>query len=124
MANGNNKNDELGVDLDDDPTVELEVLPASLGAKSETHRAVDSESDQHTSGFAELNNKFSDANEAVSHLESNLNSRVESNGKLQFEIDLLRLKWTGLETEVKVLEEAMSNIAKEVTGSREAVAHK
>ena len=123
MAKGNKKNDESGVDLDDDPTVELEVLPASFGAKSETHRAVDSESDQHTSGFAELNNKFSDANEAVSNLESNLNSRVESNGELQFEINLLRLKWTGLETEVKVLEEAMSNIAKEVTVAQEKQLH-
>ena len=56
MANGNKKNDESGVDLDDDPTVELEVLPASLGAKSETQGRVDSESDQNTSGFAELNN--------------------------------------------------------------------
>ena len=123
MDNGNKKNDELGVDQDDDPTVELEVLPEAVGEKSETYRAVDSESGQHTSGFAELNNKFNDANEAVSNLESNLNSRVESNGEMQFEIDLLRLKWAGLEKEVKVLEEAMSNIAKEVTVAQEKQLH-
>ena len=42
MANRNKKTDELGVDRDDDPTAELEVLPEPLGAKSETHRRVDS----------------------------------------------------------------------------------
>ena len=123
MASDNNKTNELGSDQDDDPTAELEILPEVVGAESETHRAVDSESGQHTSGFAELNNKFSDANEAVSNLESNLNSRVESNGELQFEVNLLRLKWTGLEKEVKVLEEAMSDIAKEVTVAQEKQLH-
>lgn len=43
MANGNHKNDELGVDLDDDPTVELEVLREALGANSEIRRRVESE---------------------------------------------------------------------------------
>jgi len=123
MASNNNKTNEFGSDKDDDPTVELEVLPEVLGAESETHRGGDSESDQHTSGFAERNIKFSDADEAVPNLESNLNSRVEANGELQFEVELLRSKWSGLEKEVKVLEEAMSNIAKELTVAKEKQLH-
>lgn len=123
MASNNNKTNEFGSDQDDDPTVELEILSEAVGAESETHRGVESESDQHTSGFAELNNKFSDADEAVSKLESNLNSHVEANGELQFEVELLRSKWNGLEKEVKVLEEAMGNISNELTVAQEKQLH-
>ena len=79
MANGNKKTDELGVDRDDDPTAELEVLPELPGAKSETHRRVDSEA----------------------------------------EVELLRSSQTGLEKKIEVLEEALSNISKEVKEAHE-----
>ena len=79
MANRNKKTDELGVDRDDDPTAELEVLPELPGAKSETHRRVDSEA----------------------------------------EVELLRSSRTELEKKIEVLEEALSNISKEVKEAHE-----
>ena len=79
MANRNKKTDELGVDRDDDPTAELEVLPELPGAKSETHRRVDSEA----------------------------------------EVEPLRSSRTELEKKIEVLEEALSNISKEVKEAHE-----
>ena len=79
MANGNKKTDELGVDRDDDPTAELEVLPELSGAKSETHRRVDSEA----------------------------------------EVEPLRSSRTELEKKIEFLEEALSNISKEVKEAHE-----
>ena len=79
MANRNKKTDELGVDRDDDPTAELEVLPELPGAKSETHRRVDSEA----------------------------------------EVELRRSSRTELEKKIEVLEEALSNISKEVKEAHE-----
>ena len=79
MTNGNKKTDELGVDRDDDPTAELEVLPDPLGTKSETHRRVDSEA----------------------------------------EIERLRSSRTRLEKKIEVLEEALSDISKEVKKAHE-----
>ena len=114
MASDNKKTNEMGRDEDDDPTVELQVLPEVVGAEREIHSEGDSESDQHTSGFTRLNNEFIDADEAISNVEANINSRVEVNGELQFEVELLRSKCTGFEKEATVLEEAMRNIAKEL----------
>ena len=79
MTNRNKKTDELGVDRDDDPTAELEVLPELPGAKSETHRRVDSEA----------------------------------------EVEPLRSSRTELEKKIEFLEEALSNISKEVKEAHE-----
>jgi hypothetical protein len=119
MANNNKTINGLETDKDDDPTSELEVLPESAGREFETDGMLDSGSDEHTTGFAGLVSQPGTADETIAALQSDLKSRAETIGKLEFELQHLKSKSTGLEKELSVLEEAMSSSAAEAKLARQ-----
>ena len=81
MTNENKNINEL-VSNDDDPTAELEALTIR-GDFSRPGKSASSESDLNTHGFEDS----------------------ETVERLKFDIEQLRAKWLGLETEIKAREE-------------------
>ena len=112
MANDKNNSNELVTD-DDDPTAEFEtvVLPQ-----------VPAESAADTHGFEQSSPVDRDA--AISELESNLKNRSETINRLQFDIEQLRAKWTGLETEITAREEQTVNLNSELDAIAKKLASK
>lgn len=88
VANENNNSNTL-VREDDDPTAELEVLA-------------------HTYGLRER-----DA--STDELRSELQSRSETIERLQFDLEQLRAKWTGLDVEIKARQEITESLNREIT---------
>jgi DNA repair exonuclease SbcCD ATPase subunit len=100
MANDKNNINELVI-KDDDPTAELETL--SLKQLLPETSSDQSEVAARTHGFQKEANTGSSA--AITKLKSELEARSETIDRLQFDIEQLRLKWKGLETEYKAREE-------------------
>jgi len=100
MANDKKNINELVID-DDDPTAELEtlalkqLLPEADGDQLEVAAK--------THGFRNEANTNNSAE--IGELESELEARSETIGRLQFEMEQLRSKWQGLETEYEAREE-------------------
>jgi len=99
MANDKNNINELVID--DDPTAELEAL--SLDPILPEISSEPSEAAAKTYGFQ----KDVDINEdeAITELKIELDARAETIDRLQFDLEQLRLKWTGLESENKARQE-------------------
>ena len=95
MTNDKKNMNELVTD-DEDPTAELEAL--SLQDVEEL-----SESSAHTHDFFDKDNGAHAS--SISELKSDLKNRSETIGRLQFDIEQLRSKWIGLETEIKARED-------------------
>ena len=110
MANDNNKLNKLASEQDDDPTAELELLSEEACADDDPGRRAEAESDQNTFDFDRLGPDVDDAGETIATLKLDLQSRAQSISKLQFDIEQLRSRWTGLEKEIKVREEVTSNL--------------
>jgi chromosome segregation ATPase len=108
MANDNKKINELVSDQDDEPTVEFEILPEAIREAVEADRAAEVDSDGNTVEFSRPDIQTGDANQTISNLRADLESRAESIDKLQFDIEQLRSRWIGLEKEINV-REAMTN---------------
>ena len=92
----NKNNIELLVsdDLEDtDPTAELELLDLSQLQHTDD---VELESSAQTSPFADA-----EEDRELSELESNLEDRSKTISKLQYDIEQLRSRWIGLETEIR-----------------------
>jgi chromosome segregation ATPase len=114
MANDNNKLNKLASEQDDDPTAELELLSEEACADDDPGRRAEAESDQNTFDFDRLGPDVDDAGETIATLKLDLQSRAQSISKLQFDIEQLRSRWTGLEKEIKVREEVTSNLTAEL----------
>ena len=114
MANDNKKINELVSDQDDEPTVEFEVLPEAIREAIETDRATEAESDGNTVEFSRPDAQLGDADETISNLRADLESRAESIDKLQFDIEQLRSRWIGLEKEINVREETANKLTEEL----------
>lgn len=110
MTNDNKKFNKLVSDQDDDPTAELELLSEEACAENDPGHQVEAESDQNTFDFERVGLDADDADETIANLKLDLQSRAESISKLQFDIEQLRARWTGLEKEIKVREEVTSNL--------------
>ncbi|MEM7432573.1 MAG: FHA domain-containing protein [Pseudomonadota bacterium] len=102
MANENKNTNELVTD--DDPTSELEALTdryfhpgaqpaADLNAETGTYDVRD---------------------ETISSLRSDLQDRSETINRLQFDMEQLRAKWTGLETEIQARETATRGLHQQI----------
>lgn len=104
MANEKNKINELVAD-DDDQTAELEAV--TFRQDHPAHGQALSESDEHTSDFAE--HRSSDEQQV---------------SKLQYDIEQLRAKWLGLEAEIVAREELTDRLNLEIDGLRESVGRK
>ena len=114
MANDNKKINELVSDQDDEPTVEFEVLPEAIREAIEVDGATEAESDGNTVEFSRPDAQLGDADETISNLRADLESRAESIDKLQFDIEQLRSRWIGLEKEINVREDTANKLTEEL----------
>lgn len=132
MANKNKKVDSLKIEDDDDPTSELEVLslpPSHAQATSETRVPHDSddeerESDAATYGFHKDDDATVNLKRSIPELQSDLDSRGKTIGRLQHDIEQLRSKWLGLEAEIGAREEIVTDLGREVEQLNNEVALK
>lgn len=116
MANKNNTSDSLVSDIDDEPTAELEALSDTCVADFAT--ATVRESDDYTQTF----NEFDEIDEIpVARLRSHLRTRNESINKLQYDIEQLRARWTGLEKEIRAREQLTDRLNAELRSLRQQV---
>jgi len=114
MANENKKINELVSEQDDETTAKLEVLSEEACADNEPDQQVEAESDADTFDFAKLGSEVDDADETIATLKPDLRSRAKSISTLQFDIEQLRSRWTGLEKEIRDREEATETLAAEL----------
>ena len=114
MANDSKKINQLVSDQDDEPTVEFEILPEAIRAALEDDRAAEAESNDNTVEFSDVDTKAGDANETISNLKADLESRADSIDKLQFDIEQLRSRWIGLEKEINIREEAADKLTEQL----------
>lgn len=108
MANDNNKTNKLVSSSDDDPTAELEIPGYFSDEREPDDQAL--EGDANTSGFEQAEVQTDLDEESIAALKSGLESRTERINRLQFDIEQLRAKWTGLETEIQAREEITNNL--------------
>ncbi len=120
MANKNKNIKEL-VSEDEDPTAELET--PTFRQHEHDGDTEQRESDAHTYG---LGRERSDAGsgQSIPELQSDLESRTKTIGKLQYDIEQLRSKWLGLETEISAREEIANNLLKEVQQLKKRITQK
>ena len=120
MANDNKKINTLVAGPDDDPTLELENLApssdASLGVNGQ------SETDQKTYDFDENDGTDGNSSATISALKSDLRTRNESIHRLQYDSEMLRSRWTGLEKEIKAREKLTENVNAELRDTRNQLA--
>ena len=114
MASDNKNTNELVAD-DDDPTAELEVLKL----EPEPNQP---ESGAHTSGMGA--DADGNANDSISELKSDLQTRTETISKLQFDIEHLRSRWLGLEKEIGARQEISDKLNDELAELRETLNRK
>jgi chromosome segregation ATPase len=118
MANDKKNMNELVTD-DDDPTVELEILrpPARDQIADDL-----SESSEDTYDYGDEGTAGTDL--SVSAMQSDLRARTETIDRLQFDIEQLHAKWTGLEVEIKAREELTERLHQELTETSSKLARK
>ena len=103
MTNENNNINELV--SDDDQTAELEAVTFRKDQPSQQHEP--REGDENTSDFAEY--RSDDA---------------KTIGRLQYDIEQLRAKWLGLETEITAREELTDKLNADIEALRDSLARK
>jgi len=118
MTNENKNINELVSD-DDDPTSELEILSFQRFDVDD----VELESDSNTYGFG-TDEDASSSGQSIPELRSDLERRTQTIGRLQYDIEQLRSKWLGLETEIKAREEIVTDLLRDVDGLRQEVSRK
>ena len=124
MANENKNIKELVSD-DEDPTAELEILSIQDAESDESDDSdAQSESDSHTYGLGDTQRVDSSPGQSIPELQSDLESRTKTIGKLQYDIEQLRSKWLGLEAEIGAREEIVSNLLQETSKLKKKVARK
>ncbi|MDJ0940628.1 MAG: FHA domain-containing protein [Woeseiaceae bacterium] len=116
MTNENKKINELVAD-DDDPTAELEALTVRRD-----FGAPEPEADANTYDFDEPED--GEGGVAVSELRADLKRRSETIERLQFDVEQLRARWQGLETEIKAREEQTRTLAADLDVAEGALANK
>ncbi len=118
MANENKKTNEL-VSPDDDATEELEALTWRRDA-GDDH----AESSADTMNFEGRDELDPAQAEAIDELRLDLQTRSETINRLQFDIEQLRARWLGLETEIKAREEMTASLVRDLDESKESLQRK
>ena len=118
MANENKNINELVSD-DDDPTAELEILSFREFDPAD----VEPESESDTYGFGEDDDASSPA-QSIPELRSDLEKRTQTIGRLQYDIEQLRAKWLGLETEIEAREQIVNKLLRDVDELRGELSRK
>lgn len=121
MTSENKKINELVSD-DDEPTAELEILSIELAGPENAE--LDRESDEHTYGLNDGGLRKSSRGQTIPELRSDLDARTRTIGRLQYDIEQLRSKWLGLETEISAREEIVSNLTHDVDNLNERLSRK
>jgi len=121
MTSENKKINELVSD-DDEPTAELEILSIELAGPENPE--LDRESDEHTYGLNDGGLRKSSRGQTIPELRSDLDARTRTIGRLQYDIEQLRSKWLGLETEISAREEIVSNLTHDVDNLNERLSRK
>lgn len=103
MANDNNKINDLVGTSEDDPTSELESMTDER--RSAPGYYDEAESDEDTFDFDRLEDAGELTGKSVAALKSDIKARNESISRLQFDIEQLRSRWTGLEKEIRARED-------------------
>jgi len=111
-----NKTINGSVDIDDDPTSELEAV--TFRPDEPFGEKLERESDADTFDFADMAERAVDGGETVSRLRSDLQSRAKTIQRLQFDIEQLRSKWLGLEAEIKARETVTEKLNGEIKAYR------
>ncbi len=121
MTSEKKKINELVSD-DDEPTAELEILSVELGGSVDAD--LDRESDEHTYGLSDGGQRKSSRGQTIPELRSDLDARSKTISRLQYDIEQLRSKWLGLETEITAREEIVSNLTHDVDNLNERLLRK
>ncbi len=109
MATDNKKISDLTSESDED-TSELPVLSEAVAVPAEEEY----EADAATQSFESLRMRSKPGTESVAALKSDLRERDASINQLQYDIEQLRSRWTGLEKELKAREQLTDNVAAEL----------
>jgi chromosome segregation ATPase len=120
MANDKKNINELVSD-DDDPTAELEQLVLPAGGFDRDADDL-SESAAGTHGIARSDH--SERDPSISELKSDLKNRSETINRLQYDIEHLRARWTGLEKEIEAREELTDKLNAELSRTADKLEHK
>jgi len=120
MANDNNKNNSLTSGADNDPTSELESLNHTNRSDAEFQSTTESEEDtfdfDRLEGLSELSGK------SIADLKSDIRTRNESINRLQFDIEQLRSRWSGLESEIGAREELTDKLNEQLSETQQKLA--
>ena len=118
MANENKNINELVSD-DDDPTAELEILSFREFDLAD----VEPESESNTHGFGK-GDDTSSSGQSIPELKSDLERRTQTIGRLQYDIEQLRARWLGLETEIEAREQIVNDLLRDVDGLKGELSRK
>ena len=117
MANDNNKNNSLTTDHDNDPTSELESLNLANRADADFQGAT--ESDEDTFDFDRFEGL---SDKSIADLKSDIRTRNESINRLQFDIEQLRARWSGLEAEIAAREDLTDRLNEQLSETQKKLA--
>jgi chromosome segregation ATPase len=115
MANKNKNINELVAD-ENDRTTELKILAWDLHAVREDS---DLESDADTFDYIDSTRTESAGDETISELKSDLQNRSETIDRLQYDIEQLRAKWAGVESEITARQEITERLNHDLKNASE-----
>jgi chromosome segregation ATPase len=119
MTIDKNNTKNLVNDIDADPTAELEILTYSLQSKDADQEL---EADASTYNCEDDNDDRDSPPGDIASLKRSIRERDQSIAHLQFDLEQLRARWTGLETEIKVREKLTDNVNAELRKARNDLA--
>ena len=122
MTNENNNINELVSDRNELPA-ELEAVTWQQSPSS-TYQDAGTESDASTFDITKFADLDAQRSVAISELKSDLRSQSETISELQFDIEQVRAKRLGLETEIKAREEITADLNTELESARSALQRK
>ncbi len=122
MTNENNNINELVSDRNELPA-ELEAVTWQQSPSS-TYQDAGTESDASTFDITRFADLDAQRSVAISELKSDLRSQSETISELQFDIEQVRAKRLGLETEIKAREEITADLNTELESARSALQRK
>lgn len=105
--------------IDDDPTAELEVLSHSLQSKDADEEL---EADASTYNCEDDKDDRDSPGGDIASLKRGIRERDQTIAHLQFDLEQLRARWTGLHTEIKVREKLTDDVNAELRQARNALA--
>lgn len=120
MVSDNKNINSLASSSDDETTAELEALADTFHPYPDHDDEL--EADANTFEFEDRARSSETDEESIKVLRADLVARTESVNRLQYDIEQLRIRWTGLETEIKAREQLTDNINDELRKTQRKLA--